>query len=180
VAGTGAADPKLVTKVQELEERLQEYEIISEDIADLSKYRIENFQLKEEIQKLRGGGPIEPSVQVEAEAAPEINTEIAIEEPVIAEEPEISAEEVMDEAAALNIVDLNAEAVIEEAPVTPPPPPPEHLPIDDDLMKEFAAAVEEQKIASGEPTEKKVIDAEEHLEDSAALVNQFEKFVNKS
>ena len=43
----------LKAKYKELEEKLQEYEIISEDIADLSKFREENENLKKEIEVLR-------------------------------------------------------------------------------------------------------------------------------
>lgn len=66
---TGAmseADKKaLEDKVKDLEGRLAEYEIISEDIADLSFYKEENGKLQKEIEALKGGG-----VTAAAPAAP--------------------------------------------------------------------------------------------------------------
>lgn len=46
----------LLDKIKDLESRLAEYEIIEDDIADLSKYKEENAQLKEELEFLRSGG----------------------------------------------------------------------------------------------------------------------------
>lgn len=43
-----------IDKVQELEARLKEYEILEDDIADLSLYKEENTRLKTELQKLAG------------------------------------------------------------------------------------------------------------------------------
>lgn len=62
-------------KVQELEERLAEYEVIEEDIADLSRYRQENIDLKERLATFEGGGeaatsPEASSPPAEKEAAP--------------------------------------------------------------------------------------------------------------
>lgn len=47
----------LQEKVTELQARLAEYEIIEDDIADLSMYKEENARLKAEITRLKGGDP---------------------------------------------------------------------------------------------------------------------------
>jgi len=44
-----------IEKVQELQNRLKEYEILEDDIADLSLYKEENARLKSELQRLVGG-----------------------------------------------------------------------------------------------------------------------------
>lgn len=45
-----------ISKVQELQSRLKEYEILEDDIADLSLYKEENGRLKAELEKLVGAG----------------------------------------------------------------------------------------------------------------------------
>ena len=47
---------KLETKIKDLEARLAEYEIISEDIADLSFYKEENSRLQNELSTRRASG----------------------------------------------------------------------------------------------------------------------------
>lgn len=58
----------LQEKITELQARLAEYEIIEDDIADLSMYKEENARLKAEIARLKGG---EPSAQAETSEPPE-------------------------------------------------------------------------------------------------------------
>lgn len=86
----GGDDTELMARINELEARLQEYEIIEDDIADLSLYKTENEKLKTELERLKalaGQGvaaeePEPENVVVEAEPpAPE-------PEPQVAEEPE--------------------------------------------------------------------------------------------
>ena len=85
VAPVIAADPELQSKVDELEARLQEYEIIEDDIADLSLFKTENEKLKEEIERLKSQmGNSEP-----AAPAPE---------PVVEPEPVLSEPEAEPEA----------------------------------------------------------------------------------
>jgi hypothetical protein len=47
----------LENKIKELEARLAEYDIISEDIADLSRYKDENEKIKIELAALKGEPP---------------------------------------------------------------------------------------------------------------------------
>lgn len=49
--------PELLAKIKSLEDRLNEYEIIEDDIADLSFYKEENAKLKKELEALKGGSP---------------------------------------------------------------------------------------------------------------------------
>ena len=55
----------LQTRVQELEARLKEYEIIEDDIADLSTYKEENTRLRRQIEDLTGDAPLEKSGEQE-------------------------------------------------------------------------------------------------------------------
>ncbi len=89
-AGTAEDNSELLERLAELEARLQEYEIIEDDIADLSLYKTENEKLKSEIADLKskiGGSdeavvedpsPVVEEAPVEAEqesAAPEVEDE---------------------------------------------------------------------------------------------------------
>lgn len=128
--GNAEEQKKLEGKVKDLEARLAEYEIISEDIADLSFYKEENIRLQNELTALRGGGP------VAAAAAPV------------------------------------APAPAAEAAATAPAP----TQSEDEIMKEFAKAVEEQKPATvaAAPDAPKA-----EGQETAELMNQFENFVKK-
>lgn len=58
-AAPGLSDDEkkaLDDKIRDLEARLAEYEIISEDIADLSKFKDENEKLRAELKALTAGG----------------------------------------------------------------------------------------------------------------------------
>lgn len=64
-----------IAKVQELQSRLKEYEILEDDIADLSLYKEENARLKTELQNLVGSSAppaegVAADVVASAEAAP--------------------------------------------------------------------------------------------------------------
>lgn len=150
----------LTGKVRDLEARLAEYEIISEDIADLSRYRDENEALRKELEALKAGGaaaavapaqasaPAAPAPEPEPTPAPEPTPEVAA-----APEPEAPAAPA-EEGSSL---------------------------IDDDLMKEFAAAVEGQKALdkaaekAGDGTD----EAPKNGDETNELMNEFENFVTK-
>ncbi len=100
--GVSADDSELLAKLAELEARLHEYEIIEDDIADLSLYKTENEKLKNEIDALRakiGGAAPEP-------AAPE-DPDLKIVEPPKVEEPAPAIEE--EETGGVDGADLVAE-----------------------------------------------------------------------
>lgn len=75
--GGGGADPaqiaELKAKVEELQARLAEYEIIEDDIADLSIYKEENGRLKSEIDELKK--KLETAQSAPAPAASKIKSE---------------------------------------------------------------------------------------------------------
>ncbi|WP_291515991.1 hypothetical protein [Bdellovibrio sp. ArHS] len=168
--GLSAAEKaELDGKLRDLEARLAEYEIISEDIADLSRYREENENLRKEIEALKAGGatstaaaPQEEPVPVQPEEAPA--------------EPSVPSEPVAEEPPPVVAVDVAAP----EAPAAPAETGSADL-IDDELMKEFAAAVEGQKALdkaaekAGDGSEKAAATGDE----TDKLMNEFENFVSK-
>lgn len=109
-ANGGGGDSDLLQKVtgerDELKERLQEYEIIEEDLANLKKYQQENIELKKQLEALKGGETTPAPEEPAAETPP-------AEEPVAEPPPEVSAEE---NAAA---DDGATEAAAEEMPEVP-------------------------------------------------------------
>lgn len=137
---------KFEEKIKELEARLQEYEIISEDIADLSFYKEENARLQKELNSLQNGAPAPVLAPPTTTLADKVEP---IAEP-IAEPPQPAA--VTPAAAA------NNDSVI-----------------DDDILKEFAAAVEGQRSA-GQDVKK--VDPQK-LTESKELMGEFENFIKK-
>ncbi len=83
-AGGGSGNSEeLESKVKDLEAKLQEYEIIEDDIANLSLYKQENAKLKEEIDQLKAGGASAAASETAAEPAPAVEeaaTDTAAEE----------------------------------------------------------------------------------------------------
>lgn len=174
-------------KINDLETRLAEYEIISEDIADLSRFRDENEKLKKELEALKAGSPststastnqaetapspVVDSISDELEAALQQAsldtsvTEASIEEALTSQAPETSVEEILaPEVAAEAPAESNSADLI-----------------DDELMKEFAAAVEGQK-AMGKAQEKAGDGSMPPVEtavDTDKLMDEFESFVSK-
>lgn len=131
-SGSGEDVSGLQVRLKELEAKLAEYEIIEDDIANLSMYKEENKRLRSELEKLQGDeGPVTVSEPVaEITSAPEPIAESAptpepVAEPVAAQpEPEPAPE-----------------------PVVATTPTPEAAPQatdDDDIMGEFVQAVAEQ------------------------------------
>lgn len=124
---------KLEAQIRELSNKLAEYEIISEDIADLSFYKEENAKLQKQLEAAKAGGGVVAAAPVAA-AAP---APAPVAPPAV--EPDIVGK---------------TRASREETPSEPLPPPPAvesavtNSVIDDDLMAEFAKAVEEQKTGS--------------------------------
>lgn len=63
----------MTAKIKELEAKLAEYEIIAEDIADLSRYKDQNALLLKEIETLKNQGATKPAAPAAAAAAPAPN-----------------------------------------------------------------------------------------------------------
>lgn len=161
-ASSGGGNSKeLEQKVKDLEGRLSEYEIISEDIADLSFFKEENSRLQKEIESLKGGGPASQSAP--PMPAPEVVAPPA--EPTAPEPPAPQAVAPPMEPAPQ----------AEQTPKDPNDPlaaPTASSTVDDDIMKEFAKAIEEQKTATTAAQPKPPVDGE--------LMGKFEEFVKKN
>lgn len=189
---TSAEKDDFDAKIRDLESRLAEYEIISEDIADLSRYKDENENLKSELEALKAAGPAASSAAAPAAtpvaAAPEI---VAAAEPVAAveaavepepePEPTPSAEPAVAAASPDDMIDA---ALAEAAAAMAPEPSTESVGselIDDELMKEFAAAVEGQKVLDkvGDKAGSGKVAAEKKTDENDQLMNEFENFVAK-
>lgn len=172
-APVGSPSPEMEGKLRDLEARLAEYEIISEDIADLSRYRDENEKLKAEIDALKsqGGGSSAPPASSSEEPGAAAPTPVAEAAPVEEAAP----------AVDLSALDVDAAALIAEAESTDTSAAPSADLIDDDLMKEFAAAVEGQKALDkvGEKAGDGKAQAEKKSDENNELMNEFENFVSK-
>lgn len=183
-----AAKKALEEKVRDLEARLSEYEIISEDIADLTRYREENAKLKDQLENANSApAPVAAAPQV-SEAA-EVGS-VAVE--ATSEEAPTNIEDLINQALAENSEDVSPEPapvpdqvaadIAEGTSEVPAEDDPANL-IDDELMREFAAAVEDQKSGSLSKVAEKAGDGKEAAKDetdeSAQLMDEFQNFVNK-
>lgn len=184
--GISAAErEELNGKLRDLEARLAEYEIISEDIADLSKYRDENDTLKKEIEALKAGGATSAAAAPSSEPVVEAPKVEAAATPAPAASDSANATQDMIDAAFAAAVEnppAAEEAVAEAMAANAPPLPAEDSSlIDDELMREFEAAVAGQK-ASLEDVANKAGDGTEEAKDdndTDKLMNEFESFVTK-
>jgi hypothetical protein len=157
LAGMSDADKsKLEEQIKDLQAKLQEYEIISEDIADLSFYKEQNAKLQKELEAVKGGAPTPvtpeapPSVAPKAEPSAEPAAAAPVEPAAVPakEEPEIvgKASSAKEAAAPAEAAPAATEPAAEPAAATTatePVPPVENV-VDDQLMAEFAAAVQKQ------------------------------------
>lgn len=117
---------ELLQKIRSLEDRLAEYEIIEDDIADLSKFKEENARLKRQLESVSTGSEVPAeeevfSLEEKSEAKPEqkmaedVVPELETEQ---AEAPSEAIEEDPKVAAALDA--LGAEVIAEAAPEVDP------------------------------------------------------------
>lgn len=67
--GNAEAASELSSRIKELESKLAEYEILEDDIADLSLYKEENARLKTELEQMKVVGTPAAAPQVAAETA---------------------------------------------------------------------------------------------------------------
>lgn len=153
-----APGQQMQEKLRELEAKLAEYEIIEDDIADLTMYKEENAQLKEQIKQLMKG----QSAAV-TDGAPA---------PVVAEAPApapAAAPAPVAEAPVAAVAEVSATPVIEEevaAPAAPATPvveaaaPATSDPVSDDLLEQFKQALTEQAAAT-EPKVEPVVSTEQ-------------------
>jgi hypothetical protein len=137
----GADADKLSARIKELEAKLAEYEILEDDIADLSLYKEENVRLRGELDKMKSGAPPEraplPMEPIEAEALPG-----AIDDLIDQANAANAAS-----AAAATPADIAAELMAETAAAgsTPAPaaPAPAAADLPIDMMSEFSMAVQD-------------------------------------
>lgn len=119
----------LKAKLEEMQARLAEYEIIEDDIADLSQFKEENARLKAEIDDLKNrlanAGTAAPAAAAPVAAATAAAGESAFAR---AGEAPAAAPTETSKAEAATETQTNASA-----------------PAQDDVMREFAAAVEAQR-----------------------------------
>lgn len=126
-------------KVKELSEKLAEYEIIEDDIANLSFYKNENAKLKNELAKLKGNVGVAAEAVLSAETAPSP----AIKEPAPIEPappPPVKNDSVLNE---FEEAVKQKETLEKNIPVKETPAPVLHK-SDADLLKEFESAVENE------------------------------------
>ena len=161
---SGGPSEELESKLKDLESKLQEYEIIEDDIANLSLYKQENAKLKEELEALRKAGasaaPVAAAVTAEplAAAAADTTSNNSVD----------SEDDIMAEFAAA----VQEQKASESGQASSEPAPAE----DDDIMAEFAAAVEQQKaVESGEAPA--ATDAEDDIMAEFAAAVQEQKAV---
>lgn len=112
----------LAERIKELEAKLAEYEILEDDIADLSLYKEENSRLKAELDGIRAApAPVAAAVAVAAAPAPP-----AEPEPVLGE----------------SIVEEFAQAVAQPTPEVSTSAPPLDVPDTGDPMKDFESTLQ--------------------------------------
>lgn len=113
----------LQMQVKDLEAKLAEYEIIEDDIANLTTYKEENARLKDEIARVKGGG------------AP-----VAVSEPARPVDDNLMAEfQAAVDAQKTEATPISVGPAVGTGPASSQSTPP--TAVDDALMKEFANAV---------------------------------------
>ncbi|MCX7978649.1 MAG: hypothetical protein N2578_06555 [Bdellovibrionaceae bacterium] len=120
-------------KIKELESRLQEYEIISEDIADLSFYKEENQKLQREIEALKKGGNVAAMASASVSPSPSGRNVSSASQP-----PAGSGQDPLASVSRPQTNNSPARSNETGGAVV----------VGDDIMAEFAAAVEQQKSSS--------------------------------
>lgn len=156
-------------EIEALKNRLSDYEIIAEDIADLQAYKKENQDLKNQLANQQPAAPAQPAAPVAAAPAPEPVVEAAPEPEPVVEEPK--AEVATDEMSALMNEDVTEEPIV----------PDDILTAANDVLSDVPA-VEEMPDVTG-PEE---LDNEETREvskdvkkEDKSLLDEFEKHFAK-
>ncbi len=162
--GGGKADAETLKQLQvvtkerdELKERLMEYEIIEEDLANLKRLQQENEQLKKSLAALQGGSAAPAAVATAVAAAPVIEEAVAEEAP----------EETQTEIAAPKDEAITAAPAETEA--------------EDDLEAAMAAALrgEEPKLEEATPAlDEPKSSADENEKSAEELLSEFEKMLD--
>lgn len=123
---------KLAARLKELEAKLAEYEILEDDIADLSLYKEENVRLRKEVEGLRGGAPVSAPAPAAAPAAE------------LAAAPAVAADAGAPDDIVAEFADAVAQGAAPEAAI-PETPPLIKVPDTGNPMNDFEAAVKMEK-----------------------------------
>lgn len=144
-ASENASD--VAKRIKELEAKLAEYEILEDDIADLSLYKEENARLKAELDAMKAGGAAAvpaASTVVSGSAAPAVETvTVSGAAPVAPEMEAVSGEAIIEEFAQAVAADPGAA----EALSGPPPA----MPDTGNPMADFESTVQLEKQIAATP-----------------------------
>ncbi|MGE0527172.1 MAG: hypothetical protein AB7G93_20655 [Bdellovibrionales bacterium] len=157
-SAAGAQVDELQGRIKELEGKLAEYEILEDDIADLSLYKEENTRLRTELEKYKGGGAA-PSAPAPAAAVEATDSEVSADalaaelgaEPAPESEADFESQaEVPPESGSgarsgEDIVAEFAEAVSQETASDPASEVPFDARQSDNPMEAFEAALQMEK-----------------------------------
>lgn len=180
---------KLETKIRDLEARLAEYEIISEDIADLSFFKEENTRLQNELAAVKGGAappapmavapppevppvavvaptPVEPLPEAPAVAAAPPAPPAPSEATMVAGSVDVAVTDATTVAAA--VTGDPAAASIDMTPAAPMAAT--NLMVQGGAPQQAPGAAGAAEVPPVPPADSR---------DSAELMDQFEKFVKK-
>lgn len=177
--GAGEGNNKeYLEKIAELETKLAEYEVLEDDIADLSLYKEENARLKKEVERLKGG---EDSSDEAAPSIPEPDSsddlvrefaEAVGKEPVVESNEESAPQEQQEDLSA---------ASSEEAPEpqeTPGPetPEPQETPAQEPQEASGSKEVDDlfAELASSDLDTDKVVSELAEIENMAAAATSEE------
>lgn len=128
----------LSSRIKELEAKLSEYEILEDDIADLSLYKEENTRLRGELERIKGGGA---APAPEAAAAPAAAPAPAAGDDIVAEFAQAVGVSGPSPSEAAELAELLAPQVA--------PPATIEVPDTGDPMADFESAVKAEKAAIG-------------------------------
>jgi hypothetical protein len=136
--GGGAGGSEVAARIKELEAKLSEYEILEDDIADLSLYKEENVRLRSELDKLKNAVPDSVSApapsgeDIVKEFADAVNQEVTPSAPVVPLNVASTGDPLADFESAVKLEKQVIEAVAAVAPAsmtTPIPEPPNVNPL---------------------------------------------------
>lgn len=147
-AGGDGKVSELQAKIEELQARLSEYEIIEDDIADLSLFKEENAQLKAELERLRAEGPVAAQAVPAPAAEPELLSALVEEAQTIAASELPAADPDQNPAqAAIDalLAGAGAPEPVAAAPATEAAPDAAKVVSQEDIDKLFALAPTEPK-----------------------------------
>lgn len=149
---------KLDEQLKELQGKLAEYEIISEDIADLSFYKEENAKLQKELSNLKDTSLMMTQAVASKNPNAAVAETVAIQ-PIVAPVQEKPIVDAVAEPEAEVLVAEEQSGVSATADPT----------LNDDILAEFAQAVESQKASNLDDTLKVAEPVAEKIEEAASV-----------